>query len=204
MVATNNKNGFTLIEFLIALLIIGFIVAILVGVFSSPLKQAKMDSAIAQVKDGLRQISEAGQLLEAHGKCSDWACFDNAAALGGLTAQPAIPAGIAADGVSAEWGSSDHVSGGCGLNNAGAALTFYPVLKKVSDEFCSEYNRSAGLAGEVGKNCTNGGDCTASGSTSDSDFPVQSSPTFCYYNGGSDSNIVIFLAGVPSNNPCSP
>lgn len=90
-----KKDAFTLIEFLIALVIIGFIVAILVGVFSSPLKQAKLDANAAQIIDGIRQLQDAYKVCTTRpdvtnaGNCP----LDGLIGYGIITALPQIPTG---------------------------------------------------------------------------------------------------------------
>lgn len=143
-----HKQAFTLIEFLIALVIIGFIVAILVGVFSSPLKQAKTDSSVSQVKDGLRQWHDAAGAASA--KYEGSAFFP--AALGGnviteldllvsegfLTAKPAVPAGIQTAAAAPFYWCG--FPGGKGYGSAGTSCLYSLNIDDVTDDFCKAYN----------------------------------------------------------------
>lgn len=56
-----NQKGFTLVEMLIVLVLIGLAVAMMVGIFGSPFTQASIDSAATRVIDDLRAIEAAAQ-----------------------------------------------------------------------------------------------------------------------------------------------
>lgn len=58
-----RKKGFTLIELIIVILAIAFILAIFVALFSKPLKQMSVGSAVEKVSNDMRQISDAWQRL---------------------------------------------------------------------------------------------------------------------------------------------
>lgn len=206
-----KRAGFTLIEFLIALVIIGFIVAILVGVFSSPLKQAKTDSAVSQVKDGLRQMAEAALLAYAKGDpCvndGDYgsSCADPAVLVAGgyLAAPAAIPAGINATGTTAQYQYYSAVPGGCGPDNAGSGATdMTPImLHNVSEEFCRAYNLASGNGDIIVPSCSaDASKCAGSGSTSGSTPAAGYSATFCFLsdeNPGFEYYSVYYPTGIP-------
>lgn len=197
MYRAKRSSAFTLIEFLIALVIIGFIVAILVGVFSSPLKQAKTDSAVSQVKDGLRQIVEASQLMSVSSS-SPHVEASSLAAGGYLTAAPAIPAGI--DGVNgaAVWDyESGLYYGGCGGSSSGKQAYDVPWLGPVSLDFCKAYNKAQGLAEAPVPNCATG-DCTASGGSESSDPESAPTTTFCFDYGNDDYVVVYQTNSAPA------
>lgn len=194
------KHAFTLIEFLIALVIIGFIVAILVGVFSNPLRQAKLDSSISQIRDGLRQIAEAAELAKARGLCGGGAapsCTRSQLVTDHhiLTAMPPLPSGILADHAGVpDWSSTHRRLGGC--DGGPAPRTNYVALRGVSDEICRAYNAASGLDAVIVPNCTSGADCSISGSMSNLDFGLVGSPTFCYYNGQLMVNVVVYHTSI--------
>lgn len=53
------KKGFTLIEMLVAVVVVGMIVGTLIGIFGNPMGEASLESSIATVKDHYRIISDA-------------------------------------------------------------------------------------------------------------------------------------------------
>jgi len=52
-------KAFTLIEFLIALVIIGFIVAILINFFSNPMQEASLNRSVSKISDDTRVIADS-------------------------------------------------------------------------------------------------------------------------------------------------
>ena len=60
-----NQKGFTLVEMLIVLVLIGLAVALMVGIFGNPFANASVDSAAARVIDDLRSIEGAAQSYKA-------------------------------------------------------------------------------------------------------------------------------------------
>ena len=56
-----NQKGFTLVEMLIVLVLIGLAVSMMVGIFGNPFANASIDSAATRVIDDLRSIEGAAQ-----------------------------------------------------------------------------------------------------------------------------------------------
>jgi prepilin-type N-terminal cleavage/methylation domain-containing protein len=54
----SKKDGFTLIELIIVITLVGIVVASLVGIFGNPLREASVDSAASQIGDHMRSISD--------------------------------------------------------------------------------------------------------------------------------------------------
>lgn len=122
------RKAFTLIEFLIALVIIGFIVAILVGVFANPVKQARASAKAQEFLDSYRQIKDAWDLYEVrtgHEPLINGCTFgtdslDILVRDGYLSAIPHVPM----PGVGGHVGVSNYCSGaGVSGNMSGASGT---------------------------------------------------------------------------------
>ena len=60
-----NQKGFTLVEMLIVLVLIGLAVALMVGIFGNPFANASIDSTATRVIDDLRSIEGAAQSYKA-------------------------------------------------------------------------------------------------------------------------------------------
>lgn len=138
-----SRLAFTLIEFLIALVIIGFIVAILVGVFSNPVKQAKLDSNVAQILDGIRQIQDGYNLCTTRaGVTNGFDCNHlNQVTMGILTAVPAVPAGREGGGPPiTNWMVASHPTWYGDLTKADYVL----LLPDVSEDICKAINEKQG------------------------------------------------------------
>lgn len=198
----NTRKVFTRIGCLIALVVISFTVAFPVSTFASPDKKAWDDSAIVQVKDSLRQISEAATLWQKAGGCSDRECTNasSLAAAGKLAVPIKVPSGIgAASKTAPAYSTTGTRMGGCGPASSGAPRTLNPNLPFVSEEFCREYNNSVGLGSTIVKNCASGGDCT-SGSTQPHEFTTVNSPTFCYRN--NKIFVIVWMGTIVSETPC--
>lgn len=166
-----KRSAFTLIEFLIALVIIGFIVAILVGVFSSPLKQARLDSAVSQSIDTFRQLEDSVNRLQAKTGCVNGlvgpsSCYVQVTTGGGLAghgilvAQPALPGAIFTNGTAND---SEPAGLGRGLYYGDTALDaiwgragkFYisaidvVTFAGVSEEACKRFNEMMGYGAVI-------------------------------------------------------
>ncbi|HEY6872940.1 MAG TPA: hypothetical protein VI298_09470 [Geobacteraceae bacterium] len=197
-----TQKPFTRIELPIALVIIGCIVTIPVGVFAAPVEKAGNEAAVAQIKENLRQIAEAAALWEKADGCSKSDCLDanKLVAAGKLAGAPQVPAGIGAGDPSPYYSTTEKPKGGCGPRNFGAPRTVNPILNNVSEQFCRDYNNSVGLGSTILNNCASGGDCSASGSTDPYDFPIVNSSSFCYRR--SDMYTVVWMSAV-SGTPCT-
>lgn len=191
----------TQIECLIALVTISFIIVAPVSVFASPVMPARNDSAVTQVKDSLRQITEAATAWEKTGGCSgrDCALIENLVAAGKLTAAPQAPSGIGIDVIPPFYSTTERPMGGCGPGSVGAPVTTNLTLLNVSEQFCRDYNNSVGLGSTIVKNCSSGGDCTASGSTNPYHFPMVNSSSFCFLR--KDTFAIVWMTTV-SSTPC--
>lgn len=194
----NTTRLITPIEYLIALFII---VTMPVGAFASSDKPAKINPAVTQVKDSLRQIAEAATLWEKAGGCSMRDCtdVDKLVAAGKLAKAPQVPSGIDADGTPPYYSATELPMGGCGPGNIGAPQTANLALKNVSEQFCKDYNNSVGLGSIIVKNCSSGGDCTASRSNNSYHFPMVNSPSFCFLR--NDIYVVVWMTTI-SSAPC--
>lgn len=53
------KKGFTLIEMLIAIVVIGMLIGILIGVFGNPMKEATVKSGATELLDAIRLVDDA-------------------------------------------------------------------------------------------------------------------------------------------------
>lgn len=193
---------FTQIEGLIALVIISFIVVFPVSVFAAPDNKAWNDSAIVQVRDSLRQISEAASRWQKAGGCSDRECTNvsSLAAAGKLAGTIKVPSGIGAAGKAAPGYTTTLTRmGGCGPASPGSPRTLNPALYFVSEGFCRDYNNSVGLGSTIVSNCAFGDGCTASGSKQPYEFPTVNSPTFCYRR---DDIYAVVWMGTISGTPC--
>lgn len=62
-VRAKGNQGFTLIELLISLIVIGMIVALLVGLFGNPVSDASVKQAATKIADDMRTIDDASQQL---------------------------------------------------------------------------------------------------------------------------------------------
>ncbi len=60
-----NQKGFTLVEMLIVLVLIGLAIAMMVGIFGNPFATASVDSTANRVIDDLRSIEGAAQSYKA-------------------------------------------------------------------------------------------------------------------------------------------
>ena len=56
-----NQKGFTLIELMIALVVVGFIVTVLVAAFSNPIREASVNQAATKIGDDMRMFDEMAQ-----------------------------------------------------------------------------------------------------------------------------------------------
>lgn len=197
----STRRVFTRIGCLIALVVINFTAAFPVSAFASPDKKAWDDSAIVQVKDSLRQISEAATLWQKTGGCSDRECTNasSLAAAGKLAGTIKVPSGIGVANRSPEYTTTLTRTGGCGPASSGAPRTLNPALYFVSEGFCRDYNNSVGLGNTIVENCGSGDACTASGSTKSYEFPTVNSPTFCYRR--NDIYAIVWV-GTISGTPC--
>lgn len=197
----STTRVFTETDGLIALVIISFIVALPAGVFAAPDTRAQSGPDIMRVMDSLRQISETAALWQKTGGCSDRECTNagSLAAAGKLDGTLQAPAGAGIAGQRfPEYTTTLSRMGGCGPASPGAPRTLNPALYFVSEEFCLDYNKSAGLGGTIVKNCGSGGNCT-SGSTQSYEFPTVNSTTFCYQR---DDIYAIVWIGTISGAPC--
>lgn len=57
---TKGQDGFTLIELIIVITLVGLVVASLVGIFGNPLKASTIDNSASQIGDHLRSIADGG------------------------------------------------------------------------------------------------------------------------------------------------
>lgn len=193
---------FTLLELPITMVIMCAFVTSPISVFAAPDKKAFDDSAVSQVKESLRQITEAATLLEKAGGCSMRDCtdVDKLVAVGKISKAPTLPSGIGVvDDAPPYYSATESALGGCGIKNTGAPLTANIALKNVSEQFCQAYNESVGLGSNIIKNCSSGGDCTVSGSKSPYDFPIVNSSSFCFLR--NDTFAIVWLTTI-SSTPC--
>lgn len=61
-----GQGGFTLVEALILIVVLGLVVAIVIGYMMNPMKDASVNSTVAQIGDNLRTISDAADLVYAN------------------------------------------------------------------------------------------------------------------------------------------
>lgn len=94
-----NKKGFTLVEMLVMLAVIGLIAGILFGVMGNVFGDSSVKAAAVQTSDGLRQLNDAAQNYQAQkaAKAADW---DTLVTAGMLTTLPPSPSTVG----SPAWG----------------------------------------------------------------------------------------------------
>ena len=95
--ALRNKKGFTLVEMLVMLAVVGLIAGVLFGVMGNVFGDSSIKAAAVQVADGVRQINDAAQNHQAQRAAkpagADWASL---VSTGMLTALPPTPSAIGA------------------------------------------------------------------------------------------------------------
>jgi hypothetical protein len=181
----NSKlKPFMQLEYMIAFFIISFIATIPSGAFAEPVKKTWDNSAVVQVKDTLRKISETAAIWNKVDGCNNRDCMNvnKLAEAGKIANVPKVPSGIGDDASNGAtmYHSTATRMGGCGPKNSGMPVTLNPALINVSDGFCKDYNNSVGLGSKIIENCSPVGNCSASGSTNDNDFPTVNSQSFCF------------------------
>jgi len=130
-----NQKGFTLVEMLIVLVLIGLAVALMVGIFGNPFANASIDSTATRVIDDLRSIEGAAQSY----KAKEAATPADLAALvtkGYLKLTPTAPAPIPNTN-SYAWTTSGVTAFG------GAGNDTVVTLGGINDDICKAINKAA-------------------------------------------------------------
>lgn len=125
-----NQKGFTLVEMLIVLVLIGLAVAMMVGIFGSPFANASIDSTATRVIDDLRSIEAAAQADKTQ-KASTPADLAALVTDGYLkitpTAPPVLPNSTYTMATGTYKGATDTIA----------------TLDKVNDDICKAINKAA-------------------------------------------------------------
>lgn len=58
-----NQKGFTLVELMVGLMVVGLIAALLVGIFGNPLKTASTSKAATQIEDQTRSVLDGANMF---------------------------------------------------------------------------------------------------------------------------------------------
>lgn len=136
------KKGFTLIEMLIAIVVIGMIIGILIGLMGNPLKEATIGRTAAKIGDDLRALGDAADHYYMNNVASTVAITtDFVGADGALKTFPAAPTSAGEEASYAYLASTITSVWG------GAAVDTVAYLPKVSDDVCQKVNELyAGMA----------------------------------------------------------
>ncbi len=152
-----NRKGFTLVEMLVILMIIGVIVAVLVGIMGNPVTEATKDGAVAKTGDDMRALKDAIDLHMVRGNAEPTAFSELLTA--GIITQILVPSKNAGSGAAY---TLDKTYTAWGTNAADVAI----VLAGVKDDICDAFNvKYAGIAentppaaisGAIGSQCIAG------------------------------------------------
>jgi prepilin-type N-terminal cleavage/methylation domain-containing protein len=126
-----NQKGFTLVEMLIVLVLIGLAVALMVGIFGNPFSNASIDSAATRVIDDLRSIEGAAQAY----KVKEAATPADIAALvtkGYLKTTPVPPSALSGSTYTMALGT---------YKTSGEDMI--ATLDKVKDDICKAINKAS-------------------------------------------------------------
>ncbi|MFA6823018.1 MAG: prepilin-type N-terminal cleavage/methylation domain-containing protein [Geobacter sp.] len=166
-----NQKGFTLVEMLIVLVLIGLAVAMMVGIFGNPFATASIDSTATRVIDDLRSIEGAAQSYKVKEAATPTALSGAATALvekGYLKVVPIAPAPIANTNTYT-WTTTGVTA--FGSTGADTVVT----LGGINDDICKAINKAA------------------YGAVADAAIPTAVSGTKniqCYGTGGTNTAIV--------------
>lgn len=151
-----HSKAFTLIEFLIALVIIGFIVAMLVSFMSNPLSEATIKKSVSKITDDTRMFSDAMQKYYMdHGTEILAADTFSTELTGGtspaMTGIPLAPASAVTDGTStyvyvAKDDATIDAYTGWGTVEMDAVV----ILQNVNSDVCKKINENAGISDNGG------------------------------------------------------
>lgn len=153
-----NRKGFTLVEMLVILMIIGVIVAVLVGIMGNPVTEATKDGAVAKTGDDMRALKDAIDLHMVRGNAEPTAFSELLTA--GIITQILVPSKNAGSGTAYTLDKVNYTA--WGTNAADVAI----VLAGVKDTICDAFNvKYAGIAagttpaaisGAIGSQCIAG------------------------------------------------
>ena len=138
-----KSDGFTLIELLIVITLLGLVVALLVGIFGSPLKFASIENSVTQIADQIRSIADGADYYYAR-KTTAITSLNNLTTEGILKVIPTPPASAKAEGYQGTFEyalNSDTYKawGNTNANDIVVQLTGVTsdVCKKVNEKFAA-------------------------------------------------------------------
>jgi prepilin-type N-terminal cleavage/methylation domain-containing protein len=135
-----NQKGFTLVEMLIVLVLIGLAIALMVGIFGNPFATASIDSTASRVIDDLRSIEGAAQSYKAKEAATPTGISGAATCLvekGYLKVKPTAPAPIP--------NTNEYTWTTSGVTDFGgtAAADTIVTLGGINDDICKAINKAA-------------------------------------------------------------
>lgn len=134
-----NQKGFTLVEMLIVLVLIGLAIALMVGIFGNPFATASVDSAANRVIDDLRSIEGAAQSYKVKEAATPTGISGAATCLvekGYLKVNPTAPAPIPNTNTYT-WETSGYTA--FGTTSPDTVVT----LGGINDDICKAINKAA-------------------------------------------------------------
>jgi prepilin-type N-terminal cleavage/methylation domain-containing protein len=200
------KNGFTLIEIVVTLLVISLVLLVSITLYSVPTTQARLDVSIARLDDAFRQVSAACLPLVYSGG-AERNCTPEELRGHGLTfPSPSLPTGsdvLAPTVTNVTWDGGAWCPGG-GRNCVDASNTSskpygFVIVFGVSDGFCKAYNLKHGLGNTILPTCA-ATSCAAWSPTANSnvDIPLYPSHAFCVASPQwAPGNAVFYNTGLP-------
>lgn len=131
-----NQKGFTLVEMLIVLVLIGLAVSLMVGIFGNPFATASIDSTATRVIDDLRSIEGAAQSYKAK-EAATPADLNALVTKGYLKLVPTAPAPIP-DSNKYAWATTGYTAFG-----TPTAADTVVTLGGITDDICKAINKAA-------------------------------------------------------------
>lgn len=143
-----SRKGFTLLEMMIAIVIVGIIVGVLVAIFGNPIGKASTGSAVSKTADDLRLIADAEDFYYAMN--GEWASREDLLTSGALKAWP-TPSVVVMDetcmndrfaGCQASGTCGDHFTYDLWLEDMtdGDGYDFFSALVCVTEDFAIAFN----------------------------------------------------------------
>lgn len=142
------KKGFTLLEMMIAVVIVGMLIGVLIGIFGNPMGEAAYKSAVAKTADDLRMIADAEDYYFSMN--GQWGSREDLLLSGALKAWP-VPAEEVMDISCMEDRYANCIADGtCGNHftydlwledmTNGDGYDFFSALVCVTEEFAVAFN----------------------------------------------------------------
>jgi prepilin-type N-terminal cleavage/methylation domain-containing protein len=150
----NNNKGFTMIEMLVVIILIGFVVSFLFNYAGNAFSNASSQQAASKIADDMRTISEAASRFTMEKATQATGFGTGATQLSAVSVQsgspflsslPNPPTSGTTSGIAYTWGTTDTAFGGTG-NDAVVSLTGIAskeVCQQINSQFAGAASGSA-------------------------------------------------------------